>query len=100
MISVFAVDKVQLINTVINRVFHNCVGRIKLYVMDRVNMYFWGTVLAPHVKAAFSTWASSFPLMGRIAFQRLPDTGIYIHVYVYRIKTTVNRGEFSSYYTL
>lgn len=37
MISFFAVDKVQLINTVINRVFHNCVGRIKLYVMDRVN---------------------------------------------------------------
>ena len=39
-------------------------------------------------------------MWGRIAFQRLPDTGIYIHVYVYRIKTTVNRGEFSSYYTL
>lgn len=58
-------DKVQLINTVINRVFHNCVGRIKLYVMDRVNMYFLGARCLPHMgkllsqhgQAAFPGWA-------------------------------------------
>ena len=60
MISFFAVDKVQLINTVINRVFHNCVGRIKLYVMDRVNMYFLGHGACPK-------WVRCLPNMGKRA---------------------------------
>ena len=100
MISVFAVDKVQLINTVINRVFHNCVGRIKLYVMDRVNMYFLGHGACPTWESCFLNMGTLLSPDGQNCFPKVARYGHYIHVYVYKIKTTVNRGEFSSYYTL
>lgn len=63
-------------------------------------MYFLGHGACPIWESCFLNMGKQFSQMGRIAFQRLPDTGIYIHVYVYRIQTTVNRGESSSYYTL
>ena len=74
----FAVDKVQLINTVINKVFHNCVGRIKLYVMDRVNMYFLGHGACPICESSFLNMGKQLSPDGQNCF---PTVARYGHLY-------------------